>query len=75
MSRARRLRGGLIRLVRRRMLAIAVGLALAAPAALVMASEYGWETGVTDGLALLGLATGIALVWTGLSGRRPDWID
>jgi hypothetical protein len=20
-------------------------------------------------------ATGVALVWTGLSGERPDWID
>jgi hypothetical protein len=70
----RRLRGILLRLVRRRALAVAVGLALAAPAAwLEISSPYdAWWIG---GLSLVLAATGIALVWTGLTGARPDWID
>ena len=28
-----------------------------------------------DGLGLVGGATGAALVWAGLRGSRPDWID
>jgi hypothetical protein len=28
-----------------------------------------------DGLRLVVGATGIALVWAGLTGSRPDWID
>jgi hypothetical protein len=75
MPRARRLRGLLIRLVLNRPAAIAAGLALAAPAALVMARDYSWETGVTDGIALLILATGVALAWAGAIGRRADWVE
>ena len=71
--RARRLRGYLIRLVLNRPVAIAVGLAVAAPGALVMLRDYEWESGPTDGLALLLVATGIALVWAGVTGRRADW--
>jgi hypothetical protein len=43
--------------------------------ALLLAGDYAWESGISDGLALVALATGIALVWSGLSGRRPDWIE
>jgi hypothetical protein len=70
----RRLRGFVLRLVRRRSLAIAVGLALAAPAAWVeFSGRYGlWWV---DGLALVAGATGLAILWTGLTGASPDWID
>jgi hypothetical protein len=70
----RRLRGTILRLVRRRPLAIAVGLALAAPAAwLEFSGRYGeWWA---DGLALVVGATGLAILWTGLTGASPDWIE
>ena len=68
----RRARGVLLRLVRRRPLAVVVGLALAAPAAWVelAARPDAWWI---DGLALVLGATGIALVWTGVAGQRGDW--
>ena len=69
------MRGVLLRLVLNRPLAIAVGAAIAAPAALLLAADYAWETGATDGLALLALATGIAVAWAGVTGRKPDWTD
>jgi hypothetical protein len=70
----RRVRGFLLRLVRRRGLALAVGFALAAPAAWVeFSGRYGgWWV---EGLALVIGATGIAIFWTGLTGGSPDWID
>jgi hypothetical protein len=70
----RRMRGFVLRLVRRRALAIAVGLALALPSAWVeLSGRYGaWWV---DGLALVAGATGLALLWTGLTGASPDWID
>ena len=70
----RRARGALLRLVRRRSLAIVAGVALTAPAVWVefcSRSDAWW----VDGLALVGGATGLALVWTGMAGPRPDWID
>jgi hypothetical protein len=64
----------LLRLVRRRQLAIAVGLALAAPAAWV---EFGgrFSGWWVEGLALVVGATGVAILWTGLTGAAPDWVD
>jgi len=70
----RRTRGLLLRLTRRRGLAIIVGLALAVPAAwLEFAAPYDawWIAGVS---LVLG-ATGVALVWTGITGPSPDWVD
>lgn len=75
MPRARRLRGMLLRLMLNRPLAIAVGAAVASPGVVLLGGDYSWETGATDGLALVSLATGIALAWTGVTGRRPDWLD
>ena len=70
----RRVRGFLLRLVRRRTLALAAGLALAVPAGWVeFSGRYG--TGWVKGLALIVGATGIAIFWTGLTGPSPDWID
>ncbi len=73
--RARRLRGGVLRLARSRMTAFAAGSALLAPSIALMAADYPWESWLTDGLGLAGLATGAALILTALGGRRPDWID
>ena len=75
MTRARRLRGMFLRLMLNRPLAIATGAALASPGVVLLVGDYRWETGATDGFALLAVATGMALVWTGVTGRRPDWID
>jgi hypothetical protein len=63
----------LLRFVLNRPLAIAVGSLIAAPGLLLLVNDYAWENGVTDGLSLLALATGIAIVWAGISGRQPDW--
>ena len=75
MARARRLRGLLLRLTLNRPLAVAAGILLASPGALLVVGDYPWETGATDGVALLILATGVALVWVGITGRRPDWYE
>ena len=68
----RRARGFLLRVARRRALAVVLGLALAAPAAWI---EFGGrsEAWWMDGLSLVVGATGVALIWTGLTGARPDW--
>ena len=70
----RRARGMLLRLVRRRRLAILIGVALAVPAAWVefSARDQVWWV---EGLALVVGATGLAIFWTGLTGASPDWVD
>ena len=69
----RRVRGLLLRLVRQRMLAMTIGLALAVPAIWIEFSRGGaWWL---DGLALVVGATGLAIFWTGLTGVAPDWVD
>ncbi|MGH9346104.1 MAG: hypothetical protein ACRD26_02450 [Vicinamibacterales bacterium] len=73
MGRAQRLRGVLLRLVLDRRKATAVGLAIASPAVWVLVGDYAWESGATDGVAMIALATGVALAWAGVTGRRPDW--
>lgn len=70
----RRLRGRVLRLVRRRPLAIVVGLALAVPAVWVEFSGR-FDAWWMDGIALVVGATGLALAWTGITGAAPDWID
>jgi hypothetical protein len=75
MARARRVRGALLRLMLNRPLAAAVGALLALPGVLLLVNDYAWESGATDGAALIALATGIALAWAGITGRKPDWIE
>jgi hypothetical protein len=70
----RRARGVLLRLVRRRTAAISAGLALAAPAAWVEFSGR-YSAWWVEGLSLVVGATGVALLWTGLTGPSPDWVD
>jgi hypothetical protein len=73
MPALRRLRGLLLRLVRRRRSSIAIGAALAAPAAWIQWQGAGsWWI---EGASLVALATGVALIWTGISGPRGDWIQ
>jgi hypothetical protein len=70
----RRARGFMLRLVRRRALAMGIGLVLIMPSAWVeFSGRYGaWWA---EGLALVVGATGIAIFWTGLTGGSPDWVD
>lgn len=75
MSRGRRLRGALLRVAMNRRVAIATGAVLSAPAVVLLVYDYAWESGATDGLALLALATGVALIWNGITGRKADWED
>lgn len=70
----RRARGVLLRLIRRRRLTILLGIVLAVPAGVVQLSGR-YDAWWAEGLSLVAGATGIALVWTGLAGTRPDWID
>ena len=69
----RRARGALLRLVRRRALAIGLGAALLVPA--LWLELDGHEAWWVDGLSLVVGATGAALLWTGLVGLHADWID
>ncbi len=70
----RRLRGIVLRFVRRRRLATIVGVALVLPAAWI---EFGGhaEAWWMEGLALVAGATGLAIAWTGITGAAPDWIE
>jgi hypothetical protein len=63
-----------LRLVRRRRLSIGVGLVLAVPSACVelLAHDVPWWM---EGLSLVIGATGLALIWTGITGGSPDWIE
>ena len=63
-----------MRFVRRRALAAIVGAALVAPAAWIEFSGRA-DAWWVDGLALVVGATGLALLWTGLVGVAPDWMD
>jgi hypothetical protein len=67
-------RGLLLRFVRRRPAAIAVGALLVGSAAWLELGGYQGAWWV-DGLTLVLGATGVAILWTGLAGVGPDWID
>lgn len=70
----RRVRGFILRLTRRRAPALLVGVALAVPSAWAEFSgkcDAWWASG----LSLVAGATGIALIWIGLTGASPDWVE
>ena len=71
----KRLRGSLLRFLLKRPAAIALGLVLTLPAAWLLVEDLPWESPVTDGLALIVGATGVAFLFAGIGGRRPDWIE
>jgi hypothetical protein len=71
----KRLRGVLLRTVYARRAALAIGAALVALAAVIWAGDFAWETALTDGLALISGATGIAFLVAALQGRRGDWTE
>ena len=71
----KRARGWLLRLVLKRPVAIALGLALIAPSAWLLLQDLPWETPVTDGFGLVIGATGVAFLLAGIGGRRSDWIE
>ena len=70
----RRSRGLLLRLVRHRPSAIAAGVLLLAPAVWIQFAG-GYSAWWIDGSSLVAGATGAALVWTGITGATPDWVD
>ena len=69
-----RARGAVLRLARRRTRSIVVGLLLALPAGWVqfLGRSGSWWI---QGVSLVVGATGVALLWTGLTGPKPDWMD
>ena len=71
----KRVRGFLLRLVLKRRAAIVLGLLLIAPSVWLRAEDFSWESALTDGLGLVVGATGVALLFAGIGGRRPDWIE
>ena len=70
----RRVRGALLRLVRRRRLASVIGAALIALAVWLEFGGYDAAAWV-EGLGLSAGGPGAALLWTGVAGLRPDWTD
>jgi hypothetical protein len=75
MTVGKRARGWLLRLVLKRPVAIALGLALVTPSVWLLLQDLPWETPVTDGFGLVIGATGVAFLLAGIGGRRPDWIE
>ena len=64
----------MLRLARHRRLRFVVGLAMAVPGVWVqMAGRF--DAWWIEGLSLVGIGVGIALVWTAIVGLQPDWID
>ncbi len=74
MAMMRRVRGGVLRLVRHRIRSMAIGLLLALPSLWVQVSGRG-NAWWLESLSLIVGATGLALFWTGLTGTSPDWIE
>lgn len=74
MAMMRRVRGGVLRLVRHRIRSMAIGLLLALPSLWVQVSGRG-DAWWLESLSLIVGATGLALFWTGLTGAAPDWVD
>lgn len=70
----RRARGAVLRIVRRRTLSIVLGLLLIVPAAWIQ--FWGtFDAWWIEGASLVAGATGVALLWNGMTGTKPDWIE
>lgn len=72
MTPIRRARGAMLRLVRRRLFSTVLGLLLVLPAAWIEMRgrvDAWW----VEGLTLVLGAIGVALLWTGIFGLKPDW--
>lgn len=65
----------LLRLARRRPLSVAIGVLLVAPAVWLQSAGGRFASWYLDGLSLVMGATGVALLWVGLAGLGPDWIE
>jgi hypothetical protein len=70
-----RVRGSLLRLALYRRGAVFIGSTFAAFSLSLLAFDYTWESWLSDGISLVVGATGVALLLTGVQGRRQDWID
>jgi hypothetical protein len=70
----RRFRGVVLRLVRRRTLAIVLGSLLVLSAAWIQLHGR-FDAWWIEGFSLVGGATGVALLWTGIAGLKPDWTE
>jgi hypothetical protein len=70
----RRARGALLRFARRRRASTGAGIALLVPVA-VLRFGVGDSPWWAEGLGVVVGASGLALLWTGLMGVRPDWED
>jgi len=75
MTVGKRARGWLLRVVLKRPVAIALGVAFVTPSVWLLLQDLPWETPVTDGFGLVIGATGVAFLLAGIGGRRPDWIE
>jgi hypothetical protein len=71
----KRLRGVLLRTVYARRAALVIGAMLVVLAAWIWFGDFPWENALTEGLALVSAATGIAFLVAGLQGRRGDWSE
>jgi len=69
-----RARGRLLRLARKRALAATLGELLAVPSVWIESSGR-YDAWWIQGIALVGGATGLALLWTALTGVPPDWVE
>ena len=72
MTWLRRARGAMLRLVRRRRASTVVGLSLILAAAWVQ-TRGRFDAWWVEGSSLVAGAIGVALLWTGIFGLKPDW--
>lgn len=70
----RRVRGTLLRVVRNRVLAVGVGAGMVLPA-VWLRLDLRYASWWTEGVSLVLGATGLAVLYTGLFGVKPDWTD
>jgi hypothetical protein len=72
---SRRLRGMLLRAAYTPRMALLIGGLLIISTGLLLWLDFGWESWLTDGGALIAAATGIAFIVAAMQGRRADWLE